>query len=123
LKVPSFARDRGWHHLEYLGGRTVPGALSNVVVFVPDSGFYPLQSPHLQPALTATESIRFDGTPGFPIPQWKYYATNRVVYALIDKTTGIERLVDFVNLDNQLTTMDITKALVGATNFLAIRRE
>jgi hypothetical protein len=92
--------------------------LSNVVVFVPDSGFYPNQSPHLQPALTATEAVRFDRTTGFPIPQWKYYATNRVVYALVDVTApATPRIVDFVNLDNQLTTMDITKALVGATNF------
>jgi hypothetical protein len=92
---------------------------SNQVIFIPDSGFYFVGSPYLRPAAGATESIRFDKTPGFRVPQWKFYLTNRVVYALIDRSGGAgqERVVDFVNLDNQLTTMDITKALVGNTNF------
>lgn len=87
--------------------------LSNQFNFIPDMAYYPLQNPPLQPS-APEESVRFDRVPGFPVPSWKLYATNRLTYAVIDTTT--DRIVDFVNLDHMLVTMDINRALVGSTN-------
>jgi hypothetical protein len=85
--------------------------MSNSVVFIPNSEFSfsnPLGLRQLQ------ETISFDGSQGFPVPDWKLNITNRLQYILVDSQSG--RIVDFVNLDRIIGGMDITSAIVGQTN-------
>jgi len=91
--------------------------LKHVEFFVPDREFHFRPTPHLEPINTV---VSFDGSVGFPVPNWKLYVTNRVVFALLarDVTNGLH-VVDFVNLDNMHGGMDITRALAGATNAFA----
>ncbi len=82
---------------------------------MPDQDFHfqPLP-PHLEPA---RPTVSFDGSAGFPVPNWKLYITNRVVFALVARDlTNVPRVVDFVNLDHMTGGMDISRALVGQTN-------
>ena len=50
---------------------------------------------------------------GFAVPDWKLHITNRVQYFLID--LDLNRVVDAVNLDNLVTSMDITQLTTGQT--------
>src|SRR5207249_1334496 len=52
----------------------------------------------------------------FPIPDLNLHITNRVQYALVDKSTG--RILDFVNLDHLISALDFTRNLVGNTDQL-----
>ena len=51
---------------------------------------------------------------GFAVPDWKLHITNRVQYFLVD--LDLNRVVDAVNLDNLVTSMDITQLTVGQTS-------
>ena len=48
---------------------------------------------------------------GFAVPDWKLHITNRVQYFLLD--LDLNRVVDVVNLDDMVTSMDITTQLSG----------
>ena len=48
---------------------------------------------------------------GFAVPDWKLHITNRVQYFLLD--LDLDRVVDVVNLDDMVTSMDITTQLSG----------
>ena len=48
---------------------------------------------------------------GFAVPDWKLHITNRVQYFLVD--LDLKRVVDAVNLDNLVTSMDITRLTSG----------
>jgi ankyrin repeat protein len=50
---------------------------------------------------------------GFAVPDWKLHITNRVQYFLVD--LDLNRVVDAVNLDNLVTSMDITQLTTGQT--------
>ncbi|MDP7048739.1 MAG: hypothetical protein QF721_04750 [Verrucomicrobiota bacterium] len=50
---------------------------------------------------------------GFAVPDWKLHITNRVQYFLVD--LDLNRVVDAVNLDNMVTSMDITQLTSGQT--------
>jgi hypothetical protein len=50
---------------------------------------------------------------GFAVPDWKLHITNRVQYFLMD--LDLNRVVDAVNLDNLVTSMDITQLTTGQT--------
>ena len=45
------------------------------------------------------------------MPDWKLHITNRVQYFLVDLEE--DRLIDVVNLDDMVTSMDITMQLSG----------
>jgi hypothetical protein len=100
-----------------LAGDWAPGQfrqpLSNLVISLPDSQFY-FSGKNFKPIQT---NAQFEpGVIGFPVPDWKLYVTNRVHFALIADTLDGKRIVDFVNLDNLIGSIDITRALVGTTN-------
>ena len=48
----------------------------------------------------------------FPVPEIGLVMTNRVLCAMVDEQT--QRVIDFVNLDNLVTRMDLTQELLGA---------
>jgi len=50
---------------------------------------------------------------GYAVPDWKLHITNRVQYFLVD--LDLNRVVDAVNLDNLVTSMDITQLTTGQT--------
>jgi hypothetical protein len=60
----------------------------------------------------------FEPAQGFPIPVWRLSVTNRLRAALVDKgaVPGEDRLVDYVNLDNLNSYIDITSELFGQRN-------
>ena len=92
--------------------------LKHLEIFVPDQEFHFQPPPaHLEPV---RPTISFDGSAGFPVPNWKLYVTNRIVFALVAKDLANNpRIVDFVNIDNLAGGMDITRALVGQTNMFS----
>jgi hypothetical protein len=51
---------------------------------------------------------------GFAVPDWKLHITNRVQYFLVD--LDLNRIIDAVNLDNLVTSMDITQLTTGQTS-------
>ncbi len=61
-------------------------------------------SPHFQ---IAPSSVGFERFVGFPVPQWKLHLKNRIQYW----ATDAERVVDFVNLGEQVTEIDLTREL------------
>jgi hypothetical protein len=88
--------------------------LSNLVVFLPDSQFHFVGG---RPFLPAQTNIAYEQVNGFPVPDWKLYVTNRVQFALLGEVQdGTKRIVDFVNIDNMIGSVDITRALIGSTN-------
>jgi hypothetical protein len=98
-------------------GRDFQVPLDRVEIFVPDSEFHFAPTPAL---VTNSPVVSYDGSTGFPVPNWKLYVTNRVVYALVaTDASNTRRIVDFVNLDNLSAGMDITHWLVGETNAFA----
>ena len=48
---------------------------------------------------------------GFAVPDWKLHITNRVQYFLVDR--NLSRVIDAVNLDNLVTSLDITQLVNG----------
>lgn len=48
------------------------------------------------------------------VPEWTLQITNRLQYMLIDNSvSGVPRMVDFVNLDNLVSEINITERLMG----------
>ena len=90
--------------------------LTNLVLLLTNSAYY-FNPPRFQALTTQPE---FDATPGFPTPDWQVYVTNRLQYILIDKANN--RILDFVNLTNINSALDITDALVGNANRFADRQ-
>lgn len=58
----------------------------------------------------------FETAAGFPIPTWRLNVTNRVVAALIDRSIAGGRFVDFVDLNNLTSHIDISRELFGQQN-------
>jgi hypothetical protein len=98
----------GWRGQEF----RVP--LSNSVVFIPNSEFSFSNPLGLR---VLRESISFDNSFGFPLPDWKLNITNRLQFVLVDAGSG--RILDFVNLDRMIGGMDIMREVVGRTNAFA----
>jgi hypothetical protein len=84
--------------------------LSNAVVFIPNSELH-FNPMHLE---SLRENLSFDNSQGFPVPDWKFTITNRLQFVLVDNQSG--RIVDFVNLDRVIGSLDIMRELVGRTN-------
>lgn len=100
----------------FWAGQQFRTPLSNLVVSLPDSQFHFL-APNFRPIQT---NVALEPTVGFPVPDWKLYVTNRVQFVLLAGTQGGgKRIVDFVNLDNMIGSIDITRGLVGTTNLFA----
>ena len=84
--------------------------LDQQVRFVPESTYLPTAIPPLR-SLTNVNTIQFDATLGYPVPEWKLELTNRLQLALIAQG----RIIDFVNLDNLRASLDVANVL-AATN-------
>jgi hypothetical protein len=54
------------------------------------------------------------GTSEFPVPTWVLNITNRLRYWLIDQSATPPRIVDFVNIADFSTRVDIMRELLGA---------
>ncbi|MFO1501832.1 MAG: hypothetical protein U1G07_26230, partial [Verrucomicrobiota bacterium] len=65
-------------------------------------------------ALISTNSNVFEAS--HRVPQWWISMTNRLQYILVDNNARPPRIIDFVNLDNLVTFMDVTRGLMGDTN-------
>ncbi len=89
------------------------------IVFLPMSA-YRLLTGQFLPVRTNVLASLFEPANGFPIPTWRLSITNRVEAALVDTTSDPEfpggHLVDYVNLDNLNTQVDITHELFGQQN-------
>ncbi len=79
--------------------------------FLPNSQYYVSAPPYFRP-LTAGNS--FEQNVGFAVPTWTLNITNYLRYALIDRTSG--RVIDFVNLTDIGTQLDISQELIGNQN-------
>jgi hypothetical protein len=75
-------------------------------ILLTNSAYYSTPSPHFE---RVSRTTRFESI--YTVPRLGMAITNRLQYWLIDRDTG--RLLDFVNLDQVNTQMDITQALVG----------
>ncbi len=85
---------------------------TNVIV-VPTSAYFPGNGA-LIPIRGDTQGLDlFDKTPGFPIPILGLNVTNRLQVALIDTSVPGGRLVEYVDLDNLNSNIDITRELFG----------
>jgi hypothetical protein len=87
------------------------------VAFLPTSAYRLATGQFLPLRNGSVMQSMFEPANGFPIPVWRLNITNRVEAALIDITSDPEypggRLVDYVNLDNLNTQIDITRELFG----------
>ena len=80
------------------------------VLFLTNSAYLSRQFPFLaDPRSTNSFESSFDP------PQLFLLVSNRLQYAMIDKSVSPPRVVDFVNLDNLVTTVDISGLLVADT--------
>ena len=52
----------------------------------------------------------------FRVPQWTLLITNRLQYFVIDRSVTPNRIIDFVNLDNLVSQVNVTKGMTGDTN-------
>ncbi len=100
---------------QWLGGQFRVPFYTNIM-FLPMSAYF--SNGNLVGLLTnrVVTGNLFDTTPGFPIPAWYLAVTNRVKAALIDQSFPGGRLVDYVDLDNLNTVVDITRELFGQLN-------
>lgn len=85
------------------------------LLFLPMSA-YRVSNGQLISIRTNSLASLFEPANGFPIPVWKLYMTNRLEAALVDMSVGGGRLVDYVNLDNLGTQIDVTRELFGQQN-------
>ena len=78
--------------------------------FLTNSAYFANRQPNLaDPRATNNFENSFDP------PRLFLTVTNRMQYILIDKSVVPHRIIDFVNLDNLVTDMDISAGLVGET--------
>ncbi|HUL51053.1 MAG TPA: hypothetical protein VLU94_00570 [Candidatus Nitrosotalea sp.] len=99
-----------WKGAGQVGQFMIP--MTNLFSVLPDSFF----NPFTRKFITQVTPV-WDTSSRFPAPDWKVVITNRVQYLLVDEQSG-QHLVDFVNLDNMVTTLDIGKWLVGKSGGL-----
>lgn len=85
--------------------------LTNSTTFIQNSEYWPGAGANALRPLN--DAVTFDGTRGFPVPDWKLLITNRFMFALAT-TTG--RLVDVVTLSDQIAGFDVTQFLIGSSN-------
>jgi hypothetical protein len=52
----------------------------------------------------------------YRVPHWFLRLTNRVQYIVIDRDVNPNRIIDFVNLDNLVADVDLSRGMVGETN-------
>jgi hypothetical protein len=79
--------------------------LSNSTYIAPDGVFVP-------------ETGIFERTPGttnLHVPRWQLTLRTRLRFALVDTSLGLDRIVDYVNLDSTEQPLDISDALMRET--------
>ncbi|MBL9127587.1 MAG: hypothetical protein JNL97_08070, partial [Verrucomicrobiales bacterium] len=97
--------DRTWRGGEF----KIP--LTRVLTLLPDS-IYRSDGTFL--SLSNRNQLPFEPARGFPIPTWRLAITNRIQAMLMDVSpTGNGRIVDYVDLDNLNSIIDVTAALFG----------
>jgi len=85
--------------------------LTRVLTFIPDS-IYRADGTLL--SLSNRTQVPFESARGFPIPTWRLSITNRLQAMLIDASPGGNgRIIDYVDLDNLNSVIDVTAALFG----------
>ncbi|MGE3311425.1 MAG: hypothetical protein AB7O66_15770 [Limisphaerales bacterium] len=85
--------------------------LTRVVEFLPDS-IYRADGTFL--SVSNRAQVPFESAAGFPIPTWRLAITNRLQAMLIDTSPGGNgRIIDYVDLDNLNSLIDVTAALFG----------
>jgi hypothetical protein len=85
--------------------------LNRVLTFIPDS-IYRADGTLL--SLSNRTQVPFESARGFPIPTWRLSITNRLQAMLIDASPGGNgRIIDYVDLDNLNSIIDVTAALFG----------
>ena len=84
--------------------------IQNTVIPVPKS-IYDHATGRLIPTTLVPDNL-FPDRNIFPTPQIGLAMTNRVQFYMLDEQT--QRVLDYVNLDNLVTQMDITEELLGA---------
>jgi hypothetical protein len=77
--------------------------LPNSVYRLADGNFYPIR--------TNNALNLFEPALGFATPVWRLHVTNRLQAVLVDRSA--QRIVDYVDLDNLNSSMDITRELFG----------
>ncbi len=82
------------------------------VLFLPNSAYRNLTGQFL-PLSTNRPLSLFEPGIGFPVPTWRLMVTNRLQAALVDTSVAGGRLVDYVDLDNLNSVIDITEELFG----------
>lgn len=97
--------DRTWQGGEF----KLP--LNRVLNFIPDSIY---RSDGTLLSLSNRTQVPFESARGFPIPTWRLSITNRLQAMLIDASpAGNGRIIDYVDLDNLNSIIDVTAALFG----------
>lgn len=83
------------------------------IAFLPPSVYVP-QTGTFIPVTNAAGRSLFQPTRNFEVPVWRLNVTNRVQAMLIDHdATGGPRIVDYVDLNNLVSRIDITRELAG----------
>ncbi len=90
--------------------------LANNFRFLPESAYFNDPTPTFIP-LSNRPAPGFEIANRFPVPDLGLGVTNRLVYVVIDRE--INRIVDFVNLDNMITQLDLMSELIGNQNPVA----
>ncbi len=97
--------DRTWQGGEF----KLP--LTRVLNFLPDSVY---RSDGTLVGVTNRNQTLFEPARGFPIPTWRLMITNRLQAMLIDASPAANgRIIDYVDLDNLNSMIDVTAALFG----------
>jgi len=82
---------------------------NNNFTFLPDSQYFVRANTFGRP------TTNYEANVGYPIPSWGLVMTNQLLYILIDVTdVNNQRVVDFVNLDQMNSSIDISRELLGA---------
>ncbi len=85
--------------------------ITTVLNFLPDSIYR--ADGTLLPVANRTQ-LPFEPARGFPTPTWRLAITNRIQAMLMELGTG--RIVDYVDLDNLNSHIDVTAAMFGQEN-------
>lgn len=85
--------------------------ITRVIQFLPDS-IYRADGTFL--SLSNRSQLPFEPARGFPTPSWRLAITNRLQAMLIDVSpAGNGRIIDYVDLDNLNSHIDVTAAMFG----------
>jgi hypothetical protein len=88
----------------------LPFGTNNQFNFLTNSVF---RAAGIPPFVPAGSNVLYEVGVGYPNPRWGISITNRLIYALIDTTVPFGRVIDFVNLDEMTSSIDVTKELMG----------